>query len=242
MRKLLKKLPKNSWPAILLIVIVLVFILFINAINFSLKASSWGEAVGSHMGTLVGKAVGSFDGLTKGRKDGTEAGKEAGLSAEDTEAKIANEIRQLEKLEVLAASVKLKNIHMIGDPEDQEYAALYLINGSVVFTVDLGEADISSREDGLHIGLPRPEGKLYIDDSSIEKAAEYQKRFWTGSAEEGFDAYINSMKKVQEATEETLSNYHELQTSAKTAAEKQVTLLARSVSAAERNVIVEWIE
>lgn len=237
MKKILKKIPKNGIPVILC---VLMGIILANTINLRMNAASLGGGLGTGAGSLVGKAIGSLEGMTTGRVEGAAAGKAAGLSAEDTEAEIANQIQQVEKLEVLVASVKLSNFHTIGKEDNPNYAALYLVNGNVVFTVDLSVADISMQSDGLHMVLPKPVGSLYLDDSSVEKVAEYQKKFFNGSAEDGFDAYLNTMAKIQEATEETLDNYDVLIASARSAAENQVTLLAKSVSTTNRNVIIEW--
>lgn len=239
MRKFMKKIPPNS---VLIILCVLMSIVLLYAFNLRINAASLGESIGAGSGALVGKAIGSLEGMTTGRIEGTEDGKIVGLSAEDTEAEIADQIKQIEKLEVLVASVKLSNFHTIGKEKSPNYAALYLVNGNVVFTVDMSQAEIKLQENNLHIVLPKPVGSLYLDDSSIEKVAEYQKQFFNGSAEDGFDAYLNTMSKMQEATEETLDNYDVLIASARSAAENQVTLLAESVSTSCDNIIIEWTE
>ncbi|MBP3804020.1 MAG: DUF4230 domain-containing protein [Oribacterium sp.] len=237
MGKILKKIPKNSIPAVLC---VLIGIAMIYTINLRMNATSLGGGIGAGTGTLVGKAIGSLEGMTKGRVEGTEAGKQTGLSAEDTEATIANQIQQMENLEVLVASVKLSNFHTIGESKD--YAALYLVNGNVVFTVDMSQAKIEAQTNSLKITIPKPVGTLYLDDSSVEKVAEYQRKFFNGKAEDGFDAYLNTMKKMQEASEETLSNYDVLVSSAKEAAVNQITLIAKSVSTQYEDVVIEWAE
>lgn len=237
MGKIMKKIPKNSIPIVLCVAIACVMIY---TINLRMNATSLGGGLGAGTGTMVGKAIGSLEGMTKGRVEGTEAGKKAGLSAEDTEATIANQIQQMENLEVLVASVKLSNFHTIGDSKD--YAALYLVNGNVVFTVDMSQAVIVAQPDKLKVTIPKPVGTLYLDDSSVEKVAEYQRKFFNGKAEDGFDAYLNTMKKMQEASEETLSNYDVLVSSAREAAENQISLIAKSVSTAYDEVEIEWAE
>ena len=181
MKKYIKKLPSFTVPLIgcILAACALVIALYYNA-----NATAMGSGIGQKTGTLVGKAIGSLEGITKGREEGTAAGKAAGLSAEDTEADIANEIRKLENLEVLVASVKINDFHSIGD--NVEYAALYLLKGDVVFSVDLSQAEIVTSNNGIQITLPMPHGELYIDQSQIEKVAEYQKHFFGGSAEDGY--------------------------------------------------------
>ena len=180
------------------------------------------------------------EGMTAGRKDGAAAGKAAGLSAEDTEADIANEIRQVSNLEVLVASVKISDVHSIGSKID--YMALYLLKGEVIFSVDLSEADIVQQGGELIITIPEPTSQLIIDQSQIEKVAEYQKNYFSGSAEAGFDAYLNSMTKVQEASAETLDNYDSLIGAARESAIKQVKQLATSAGVSEKNVVVQFKE
>ncbi len=212
-----------AWIGITIFMVVVLFV----ALNFTLGAKSFG----GNLGTGVGKAIGSLEGMTKGYSEGTAAGKAKGLSAEDTEANIASSLKKSEKLEVLVASVKLSNFHTIGEEENPDYAALYLANGTVVFTVDLSQADVNLDGDTLCIVLPLPEsGKLCIDESSIKRKSQYQKNFFSGSADSGFDAYINTMKKQGTVSEETLSNYSELLEAAKLSAENQVKKLVASSS------------
>lgn len=233
-----KKILKNLTPnAFLVIGCILAGCIFLYAVGLRQSASSIGNGVGVSAGTVVGKAIGSWEGLTKGSSEGEKAGREEGLSAEDTLISISNRIHQMEKLEVLAADVKLKNFHTIG--KQQDYAALYLASGNVVFTVDLSRAKTSQQGNTFKIMLPDPEAQLYIDDASVKKVAEYQKRFFTGDAESGFDAYLNSMKQMQKVSRETLSNYDSLAESAKAAAIHQVEMLAGSMSDAETEIIVE---
>lgn len=224
------------------ILFVLVACILFSAVALRWNAKSFGRNLGTTAGFAAGRLAGSLEGLTEGRKAGTEDGKAVGLSAEDTAAAISNQMQQVENLEVLAASVKLKDFHTVGKEEDPTYAALYLANGTAVFTVDLSQAQIRAENDVLHIVLPQPVGNLYIDESSVEKVADYQKKFFNGSAEDGFDAYLNTMIKIQEVTEETLSNYDTLISSAKQAAEHQITLLVKSVSTMPYSISIEFAE
>ena len=237
MNKNLKKLPSYTIPLLgcILAACALAF-----AIYYNMNAASFGNNLGQGTGSLVGRALGSLEGMTRGREEGTAAGKAAGLSAEDTEADIANEIKKISNLEVLVASVKINDFHSIG--ENVEYAALYLMKGDVVFSVDLSQAEIETRGNNLKVTLPLPHGELYIDQSQVEKVAEYQKHFFSGSAEDGFDAYLNSMEKVYEASAETLDNYEVLIEAAKESAEKQVRQLALSVMVNTPQINVEFKE
>lgn len=236
-KMILKKLPPYAAP---LFGCILAALILIFAIYYNVNAASFGNSLGQGTGALVGKALGSLEGMTKGREEGTVAGKAAGLSAQDTKADIADEIRKVSNLEVLVASVKINDFHSIGD--NVEYAALYLLKGDVVFSVDLSQAEIEIQNNDIQITLPRPHGELYIDQSQVEKVAEYQKHFFSGSAEDGFDAYLNSMEKVYEASAETLDNYDVLIQTAKASTEKQVRQLALSVTVNSPQINVEFKE
>ena len=222
--------------------LVLAGMFLVVAIIFVIESSHMGKNLGMATGSAAGKAVGSLRGMTQGQIEGSAAGKAEGLSAKDTEAEVLEDLQQVENLEVLVASVKLSDFHTIGDEDSPSYAALYLVNGNVVFTVDMSQAGISVQSDGLHIRLPEPIGSLYVDDSTIEKLTEYQRKLFNGSAEDGFDAYLNTMARVQTATAEVLNNYDMLIRSAKSAAENQVKLLAESASVSDEPVIIEWAD
>lgn len=228
------KIPKSGRYIIPCVVIAC--ILFY-AIILRVKAESIGTMYGQSAGSKVGKFVGSFDAFTDYREAYAE-GKEQGFSAEDTVAEVAYKMKEVEKLDVLVASVKLNNMHTIGD----DYAALYLLKGDAVFTVDLGKAEISEETDGIHIVLPPLEMDLIVDQSKIEKVAEYQKQIFNGSSEDGFDAHINSMKKIVEESKESLVNYDSLMKTAEETAKKQVTQLANAVAINKRYVTVEFKE
>ena len=237
MRKILKKLPSFAFP---LIGCLLAASLLALAIYYNTNMSSLGNSIGRKTGMLVGKAIGSFEGLTKGREEGSAAGKAEGLSAKDIEGDIANKIHEVGNLEVLVASVKINDFHSIG--KDKKYAALYLLKGDVVFSVDLSRINIVANGNDIQITIPSPHGELYIDQSQIEKVAEYQEHFFSGSAEDGFDAYLNSMDKLNEASAETLDNYDALIKAAKESAEKQIRHLALSVAVDSYQVNVEFEE
>lgn len=236
MKKIMKKIPESGT---LVVPFVILLCVLGYVISLRINAQTLGEDIGSGYGYLVGKAIGSFEGLTQGSSEGYKAGKEKGLSAEDTTAEIANSIREVEKLEVLVASVKLNDLHSVGE---EDYKALYLLKGDAVFSVDLSKAVIDEKNGELYITIPQPEMELIVDPSRIEKVAEYQKYFFSGKAEDGLDAYINSMKKIVEESEKSLANYDSLLKAAKASAEKQITILAKSVSVNNREVHVYFQE
>lgn len=83
---------------------------------------------------------------------------------------------------------------------------------------------------------------LIVDQSKIEKVAEYQKLLFNGSSEDGFDAYLNSMAKIVEESKENLVNYDSLKKTAEETAIKQVEQLANSVAVEKRDVKVTFKE
>lgn len=231
---------KKILKVFLFIVLGLMIFAMLYIIYLRVMAIEVGKNTGTEAGYLVGRALGSWEGMTQGRIEGLEAGKAAGLSAEDTVVNVETKMQQMNNLEVLVASVKMSDIHIIGEKTD--YAALYLANGNIVFSVDMSKAVVTYSGNEMKITLPEPKAALYIDQSSVEKVAEYQKHYFSGSAEDGFDAYLNSMQKISEASAETISNYDELIISAKESAEKQVKMLAQSASVNFDTINVLWCD
>lgn len=236
--KIMKKIPETG---LLMIICVILVCILIYAIILRINAEDTGSKLGQTTGEQIGKFVGSFEALTDYGKAYAE-GKEQGLSAEDTTAEIANQIKSISKLEVLVASVKLSDIHTIGEEKNCDYAALYLGKGEAVFTVNLNKAEIVDDGEEILITLPKPEMELIVNQSEIKKVAEYQKRFFSGSSEDGFDAYLNSMSKLVGESEKTLANYDVLVATAQEAAIKQITQLASSVSVGEREIVINFEE
>lgn len=195
-------------------------------------ASELGENIGSDAGRAVGKALGSFEGITKGREAGIEDGKAEGLKAIDTEAEAAALVSDVGRLEVLAATVSIQNLNQVGDT----YAALYLLRGEAVFTVDLDQAEISRDGGKITILLPDLEVDTYIDAAEIDKIADYQRLFFNGNAEAGFEQYINSLKEIKKVSSDSIAGCEELEKQAKEAACRQVGLLARQIRGNEIQV------
>lgn len=232
MEKLLKKIPKSG---IYFIPCTVIACVLLYVIILRVNAESVGTKVGQSTGSQIGKFAGSFEALADYGEAYAE-GKEQGLSAEDAIAEVVNKIKEVKKLEVLVAGVKRYDTHKVGD----NYAALYLIKGDAVFSVDLSKAEITEDTNGLHIVLPQLEMDLI--DGKNEKVAEYQKESFTGSSEDGFGAYLNSMKKISEESKETLPNYDSLKKTAEETAIKQVKQLANSVAIEKRDIMVTFKE
>jgi len=232
MVKIMKKIPIIG---MLLIICVMLLCVLVFLIQFRINAKAQGESIGTNVGLAVGKAIGSIDGLSDAKLAYSE-GKRAGINAEDTAATVVNKIKEVGKLEVFIASVKLNNIHTIAD----DYSALYLLKGDVVFTVDLSKAEINERDGALYITLEQPSVELIVNASSVRKVAEWQRYFFSGTSEDGFDAYLNTMTEITQATEDNIENYESLMVSAKGSAKNQITQLANLVTVTKREVFIDY--
>lgn len=216
---------------------VLLLLILAAAAIFCFSASGLGASVGSASGSAVGLAVGSYRGVTEGIAAGAEAGTEAGLSAEDTNAEVKTSLEQAGRLQVLVAGVKLANHHSVGT----DYSALYILKGSAVFTVDLKLAAVTeSGNSGIDVLCPEPEAAVFIDEDETEKLAEYQRHRFAGSAEDGYQAYLNTMSASVEEVRESVENYDVLVEQAKAAAQTQVEALVRSVRGSSAAVTVRF--
>lgn len=222
----MKKLIKSTapiWSVGIAIVVFLVLILFvIPAYN---NSQSIGNAFGTSVGEAVGTAIGSYNGITQDYWEGWDEGKEQGLSADDTEVTdITSIIRGTGKLQILVAKVALDVSHEVGD----KYAAIYLLRGEAIFTVDLSGAQIDN--DMNIVMIPQPEVHLDFDESEVEKIAEWQTCFFDGSTEDGYTAYMNSIEQSREHAKESIANYDELIAQAQEAAKKQVQMLVMNMT------------
>ena len=226
---------KMSFTAVLAIISIFLICLMCVLIKVRIEAQQTGEKIGDGIVSVVAKTVGTMEGLADA-KEAYEQGKREGLEANDTHADVQNKMKELGKLEVMVASVKLNNLHEIGSG----YSALYLLKGEAVFTVDLTNAVFEFIDDELYITLEPPIVELIINERNVEKVAEWQEHYFKGSAEDGFDAYLNTMEKITEASEESISNYASLLESAKESAEKQILQLANTVAVKERAVYVKF--
>lgn len=220
---------------IALLLLVIVFIM----LPLRQHASEIGGGIGDIAGQATGIAVGSFQGLTQGLQKGADSGKQEGLSAKDTHVRIAASMKNVGNLQVLAASVKLSDFHKQGD----KYAALYLLKGDMIFTVDLTRATVAIAENGaVTIMLPYPKSQLYVDETQTAKLDDYQKMLFNGESDAGYDAYLNSMIQIAKKSKEQIGNYDALEQQAKASAIRQVKLLAGNVLGANKTVRVSFTD
>ncbi len=203
--------------------------------NVYANASESGENLGFAAGKAAGAAIGSLQGITKGNAAGLQDGKAEGLSAKDTTIDITD-IMEMGKLEVLVATTTIENLNKMGN----DYAALYLLRGDVIFTVDLQQASFDTETDTLSIPQPMP--TCYFDPVEIKKIAEYQKTFFSGSTEDGFTEYLNSLKQLEISFTDSIENYDNLLASAQTAAIHQVKQIAENMSVNSGQIHVKFLE
>lgn len=216
---------KKASSAVKLLIFSMVTILVVVfSVSVFFKANNYGTGVGTTAGKAAGKLIGSYEGITEGIAEGAKEGKAEGLSAKDTEVDIANKIQTMGKLEVLSASVVMRDLLEIAD----KYKSLLAFYGDITFTVDLYDAEIIPNGNIYEVTLPMPEATLRIDDKKSQQLASYMKHSWSGSNEDGYTATMNSIKELTIDAEKTVNNYENLKQSAMESAEKQVTFLIQS--------------
>ncbi len=200
-------------------------------------AKDFGAGVGTAAGKFAGTVKGSFEGITQGLASGYEAGAQQGLSAEDTNVEIS-EITAMGKLDVLAAEDQIVNDF----EEGRDYKALFVYKTQAVFSVDLGQAEITEEDSAVTITLPGPEVDFIIDENESEKMAEWQKYFWSGNTEAGYIGYMNSMAQIKEKAAEEMRKNDYLMRQAEESARKQVEALARSICVEDKQITVRFKE
>lgn len=217
---------------------LIIILFFIIALFLRIAAPHIGAAIGNSTGTMVGKAIGSFR-AGEAMKAGIKDGKDVGLSAEDTIANVKTNLVETGQLQVLTAGVKITDFHTLG----KDYAALYVLKGSAIFTVDLTTVtvDYDGVNSSMVIDIPKPQMEVYIDVNETEKLAEYQKHKFAGSAEDGAKAYLNTIEQSEEKIRESISNYDSLIEQAETAAQKQIEAFVHAVRGNILSVTVSFI-
>ena len=193
--------------------------------------------VGGNVGATIGTAVGSFHAVTEDMPKAYNEGKAYGLSAEDTGISI-NKIQDVGKLDVLAANAKMTDVLKVGD----KYAALYDMGADVIFSVDLSKAEFLYGDKMVEIVLPKPEVEFNLDSTRTRLVDEWQRLFLNGSAKDGVDAYINSMKKIKTNAKEQLSDYDYLEKQALVSAKQQVMELAKMLVEPGVSIEVRFME
>lgn len=238
MAKSVKRKSKKTATTILSIALMVVAIIgvFGYVVPAYSNAKNLGIGMGDKTGKIVGNVIGLFDGITTGLAKGSEDGKEEGLSAKDIKSEMKHCFNEVGNLEVLEAGVKLKNVNTLGD----DYAALFLLKGIAIYSVNLKEVEINDIDSSsVEILLPNINVEIYIDESATEKLAEYQKHSWSGSAKDGFIEYMNTREATDKSVKDTMENYDALIEAAEGAAKKQVGIIAKAATGNKKDIVVK---
>ena len=190
---------------------------------FAIAASgTMGSNAGTAFGTAVGVGVGSYRSV-KEFSDAYDEGTSKALEVKDTEVNVATGLDgEGQKLQVLVGKATVQNLLTFTDEKFKwDYKELEKYSFEVVFTVDLSRAKVSEGS----VVIPEPEVSLYNDESAREVIARYNGLPFGGSAEDGFDMSMNSMKEIMKNSKEELANYDELISQAKDSAKIQVANL-----------------
>lgn len=226
---------KIWWDKVLLAVVVILFLVIVLPAFVNAKES------GMQLGNSAGKAAGYAAGLLEAdRKTAEENGKKEALTNPETDVKIIGpkKLQETGKLDVLVAGVSLSNFHGVGN----KYAALYLMKADAVFSVNLGAATVKYVEDELWVRViaPQPEVEVFFDETETQKIAEWQKTHFSGSADDGFQAYLSTMQEIEETASQDLLKNETMMKSAREAAEQQIKLLVTSIYGMDVSVTVEF--
>ena len=169
---------------------------------------------------------------------GYDAGKNEGLSAKDTEQVMKNTVEEVGKLEVLVANVKIPEYHSVA----KKYEAMYLFRGSAVFTVDLSKAKFNVDDSKVLVLIPKPTAEVKIDNKETERIKSRSALFFNGSTEEGLEAYLNTLKAIDQVSTDRISNFSELNEMAKEAAKSQLKEIIENISGNEKEITFSFIE
>lgn len=122
------------------------------------------------------EGVNIFQGLIPGMADTYEKGKEHGLSVEDTELVLADRLKENGKTEVLIADGDISDFQKYSSElniNPDKYAAMYVFQVNVVFTVDLSEATAEINDEGtVVVRVPQPSSEIIIDLGNVKTIAE----------------------------------------------------------------------
>lgn len=218
-------------------------VLFSTVVPLYNKAVKTGAETGAKSGEVIGTAVGNVEGAIEAVNHYEEM-KYDELTSNDTTAEIANtiqtDVHSLGKLQVLDAEVAITDMHKVGDT----YEALYLLRGHAIFTVNLNEMTVTVSPDEKEIALvlPQPTVQVNINHEKTEQLADWQKGFFNGSDEDGFIAYLSSLKQVRTATKEQIENYDMLLATATEFAVSHVRSIAKAACANKNLTITVTVQ
>lgn len=234
--KILKRIPIQY----ILFGIILLLTLCAYIINMvGENAAATGESIVGDLGKAVGK-IKALPELENIYSDAYAEGKKIALEGKDTTANLESSMKDLGNLEVLVAGIGVTNYHTVGE----KYAALYLMKADVVFSVDMSNIQIGYKNEEktiLNVYVSYPKAEVYFDESQTEKIAEWQRNYFSGSAEDGHIAYLNSVSEVEKKVREEMAADTALAKRAEEAARRQIQFLIGNLCADANavNVIFE---
>lgn len=192
-----------------------------------------GKNAGIKCGTAVGTALGSKQGLM----EGIQQGHADALTAENTKVVLAQEFQTAGKLQVLTAGVTARNFQTLG----KEYAAIQILKGEIVFTVDLQSATIIPTESSAVILIDTPEAKFYLDEEATKTIAEaHHKTFLSMNEKDIILAQLNSKAKIVEEIEKYIDGYGTLMRTANEIAIEQIKNMADAACGGKKEIIVAF--
>lgn len=153
-----------------------------------------------------------------------------------------NYITENAKLDVLTAEVSILEDMTIGDEASPDYKRIYSQKGTVVYSVDLSKVIPYTASNGdktiVFIPLQDLDATLYIDESTTNKIAEFQTGRFTGSAKDGYSAYLETARNSYAEMERTIKDYSGLLSMAEKEAREQVRMLIEETIVG-KNISVE---
>lgn len=228
-----KEARKRSPNPLLTWLCVLVFLVLLVLLVAAVTSRSVFRSIGQSVGTVVGKAVGSAQGVTDGYADG----KRKALQADEITVEVAQKLETKQKLEVLRTTGDYYDVSKIGE----NYAALFRMEYTATFSVDMEQATVLLEDNTLHITLPQPEIKV-VRSGSPEKLDEYQTKSYTGSTKDGAAAESNALNELNAKMQEALSQDESLKGAAQEAARTQVEALVRSLRVYDLKIVIDFEE
>ena len=155
-------------------------------------------------------------------------------------------VKEIGKLEVMTASVQLNRQMFISKAEDAQYAALYQIPGTAIYSINLEDLEIDETQTPsggkkILVGIPALEVELMVYEDEIEKIDEYQKGKFTGSDKEGYEKYFFITKESIAAAVKELSDSDGLMSMAKESAKKQIEALITSLSIEDCETVLYFL-
>lgn len=161
------------------------------------------------------------------------AGISVGLNNKSVEVDISsslNSIKEIGVLEVLTVSSVVYDDISEVRANEQQYRVLYETPVTAIYSVNLSDLQYDSFIDDngkkkLFVGIPALVASVSQNEEQRTMIAEFQKSSITGSIDNGYSLFNNSIKKSNEEITKQFQESEELMGLAKESAKKQIQLL-----------------